>query len=173
MATQRHPPPAVDGKRIKTKYMAQTKARPPTFVLFASRAASLPDHYLRYLTNSLRESFDLPGTPLRLTIKSNSPNPYAEGGSKSGPERYKGDAKTAPRRIKKAEKEEALSNLPGKALEQKKTRKVQPRVISGVKSSSSKKAGSSVAVQKGARGGARQVSRSGRVRTGQKHAPKK
>ena len=59
------------------------------------------------------------------------------------------------------------------ALEQKKTRKVQPRVISGVKSSSSKKAGSSVAVQKGARGGARQVSRSGRVRTGQKHAPKK
>lgn len=173
MATQRHPPPAVDGKRIKTKYMAQTKARPPTFVLFASRAASLPDHYLRYLTNSLRESFDLPGTPLRLTIKSNSPNPYAEGGSKSGPERYKGDAKTAPRRVKKAEKEEALSNLPGKALEQKKTRKVQPRVISGVKASSSKKAGSSVAVQKGARGGARQVSRSGRVRTGQKHAPKK
>ncbi|RZJ33918.1 MAG: ribosome biogenesis GTPase Der, partial [Brevundimonas sp.] len=30
MATQRHPPPAVDGKRIKPKYIAQTKARPPT-----------------------------------------------------------------------------------------------------------------------------------------------
>lgn len=175
MAVQRHPPPAVDGKRIKPKYMAQTKARPPTFVLMASRAESMPEQYKRYLINNLRESFDLPGTPIRLTVKSSAgDNPYAPGGAKSGPERYKGDAKTAPRRvIKKAEKEAMLSNLPGKALEQKKTRKVQPRIISGVKASSSKKAGSSVAVQKGARGGARQVSRSGRVRTGQKHAPKK
>ena len=175
MAVQRHPPPAVDGKRIKPKYMAQTKARPPTFVLMASRAESMPEQYKRYLINNLRESFDLPGTPIRLTVKSSAgDNPYAPGGAKSGPERYKGDAKTAPRRvIKKAEKEAMLSNLPGKALEQKKTRKVQPRIISGVKASSAKKAGSSVAVQKGARGGARQVSRSGRVRTGQKHAPKK
>ncbi len=174
MATQRHPPPAVDGKRIKPKYIAQTKARPPTFVLMASRAEAMPEQYKRYLVNSIRESFDLPGTPIRLIVKSSGDNPYAEGGSKSGPERYKGDAKTAPRRvIKKAEKAEMLSNLPGKALEQKKTRKHQPRVVSGVKASSSKKAGSSIAVQKGARGGARQVSRSGRIRTGQKHAPKK
>jgi len=173
MATQRNPPPAVDGKRIKPKYIAQTKARPPTFVLMASRAESMPEQYKRYLVNSIRESFDLPGTPIRLIVKSSGDNPYAEGGSKSGPERYKGDAKTAPRRVKKAEKAEALSNLPGKALEQKKTRKHQPKVVSGVKASSSKKAGSSIAVQKGARGGARQISRSGRIRTGQKHAPKK
>jgi GTP-binding protein len=79
MAVQRHPPPAVDGRRIKPKYMAQTKARPPTFVLFASRAAHLPDSYRRYLINSLRESFDLPGVPIRITIKSGA-NPYAEGG---------------------------------------------------------------------------------------------
>jgi GTP-binding protein len=77
MATQRHPPPAVNGRRIKPKYMAQTKARPPTFVLFASRADSLPDHYRRYLINSMRESFDLPGVPIRITIKSNK-NPYAD-----------------------------------------------------------------------------------------------
>ena len=173
MATQRHPPPAVDGKRIKPKYIAQTKARPPTFVLMASRAESMPDHYKRYLINSLRESFDLPGTPIRLIVKSGGTNPYAEGGAKSGPERYKGDAKTAPRRIKKAEKEEALSKLPGKALEQKKTRVAKPKVLGGLKASSSKKAGSSVAIQKGARGGARQVSRSGRIRTGQKAGPKK
>ena len=75
LATQRHPPPAVNGRRIKTKYMAQTKARPPTFVLFASRADQLPDQYRRYLINSLRESFDLPGVPIRITIKSGS-NPY-------------------------------------------------------------------------------------------------
>lgn len=174
MATQRHPPPAVDGKRIKPKYMAQTKARPPTFVLMASRAEAMPEQYKRYLINNLRESFDLPGTPIRLLVKSGSENPYASGGSKSGPERYKGDARTAPRRvIKKAEKEERLSNLPGKALEQKKAGKTKLKPLAGLKASANKKAGSSVAVQKGARGGARQVSRSGRVRTGQKHAPKK
>ncbi|MNU29895.1 GTPase Der [compost metagenome] len=176
MATQRHPPPAVNGKRVKPKYMAQTKARPPTFVLMASRASDMPEHYQRYLVNSLRESFDLPGTPIRLTVKSSSTsNPYAEGGAKSGPERYKGDAKTAPRKVLKAEKAaEALSNLPGKALEQKKSG-IKPKVkaLGGLKAGSSKKAGQSIAVQKGARGGARQVSRSGRIRTGQKHAPKK
>ena len=174
MATQRHPPPAVDGKRIKPKYMAQTKARPPTFVLMASRAESMPEQYKRYLVNNLRESFDLPGTPIRLIVKSGSENPYAPGGSKSGPERYKGDAKTAPRRvIKKAERAEMLSSLPGKALEQKKAGKTKLKPLAGLKASANKKAGSSVAVQKGARGGARQVSRSGRVRTGQKHLPKK
>jgi GTP-binding protein len=83
MAIQRHPPPAVNGRRIKPKYMAQTKARPPTFVLFASRADQLPDSYRRYLVNSLRESFDLPGVPIRVTIKSNK-NPYAEGEAKAG-----------------------------------------------------------------------------------------
>ena len=93
MAVQRHPPPAVNGKRIKPKYMAQLKGRPPTFVLFASRAAQMPEHYRRYLINSLRESFDLPGVPLRITIKSGA-NPYAEGGEKAGP------AKTAPRGLK-------------------------------------------------------------------------
>ena len=76
-AVQRHPPPAVNGRRIKPKYMAQTKARPPTFVLFASRAEHLPDQYKRYLVNSLRESFDLPGTPIRITVKSGK-NPYAD-----------------------------------------------------------------------------------------------
>ncbi|MDB5430957.1 MAG: ribosome biosis GTPase Der [Caulobacter sp.] len=78
IAIQRHPPPSVGGRRIKPKYMAQTKARPPTFVLFSSRADQMPEHYRRYLINSLRESFDLPGVPLRITIKSGS-NPYADG----------------------------------------------------------------------------------------------
>ena len=77
IAVERHPPPAVNGRRVKPKYMAQTKARPPTFVLFASRADKLPDSYRRYLVNSLRQSFDLPGTPIRITVKSGA-NPYAE-----------------------------------------------------------------------------------------------
>jgi GTP-binding protein len=60
MAIARHPPPAVNGYRVKPKYVTQTKARPPTFVLFASRADQLPDSYRRYLINSMRESFELP-----------------------------------------------------------------------------------------------------------------
>ena len=77
LAMERHPPPAVNGRRIKPKYMAQTKARPPTFVLFASRADKMPESYRRYLINSLRQSFDLPGTPIRVTVKSGA-NPYAD-----------------------------------------------------------------------------------------------
>jgi GTP-binding protein len=75
-AMERNPPPAVNGRRVKPKYMAQTKARPPTFVLFASRAAQITESYRRYLVNSLRQSFDLPGAPIRITVKSTA-NPYA------------------------------------------------------------------------------------------------
>lgn len=76
--TQRHPPPAVGGHRVKPKYMAQLKARPPSFVLLANRAEHLPDSYKRYLVNGLRESFDLPGVPIRLTVRQGA-NPYADG----------------------------------------------------------------------------------------------
>jgi len=74
---QRHPPPAVDGRRVKPRYLSQTKARPPTFVLMASRAGQLPESYKRYLVNGLREAFDLPGVPIRLIVKSQH-NPYAK-----------------------------------------------------------------------------------------------
>ena len=72
-----HPPPAVSGRRIRLDYITQPKGRPPTFVLFTSRADAVPDGYRRYLVNSLRESFDLPGTPIRLTLREKK-NPYAK-----------------------------------------------------------------------------------------------
>lgn len=75
---QRHPPPAVQGRRVRLKYMSQTKARPPTFVLFASRSKHLPDSYIRYLINGIRTDFDLPGTPIRIQVKTGH-NPYADG----------------------------------------------------------------------------------------------
>ena len=71
-----HPPPAVSGRRFKLNYITQTKARPPSFVLFCSRADALPEAYKRYLVNGLRESFDLPGTPIRLTLREKK-NPFA------------------------------------------------------------------------------------------------
>jgi len=76
-ATDRHPPPAVAGRRIRLRYATQVKARPPTFALFASKPADLPDSYLRYLENGLREAFDMPGVPLRLMLRKGK-NPYAD-----------------------------------------------------------------------------------------------
>jgi GTP-binding protein len=75
-ATTDHPPPAVSGRRIRINYVTQPKTRPPTFVAFCTRADALPDAYRRYLVNSLRDTFDLPGTPIRLTLREKS-NPYA------------------------------------------------------------------------------------------------
>lgn len=74
---EQHPPPAVDGRRIKLRYITQIKARPPTFGLWVSKPVELPESYLRYLTNGLRDAFDLPGVPVRLLLRK-SRNPYAE-----------------------------------------------------------------------------------------------
>jgi GTP-binding protein len=73
---ERHPPPALHGQRIKPRYMAQIKARPPTFVLIASRGEDMPEAYKRYLINGIREAFDLTGVPIRLHVRQGK-NPFA------------------------------------------------------------------------------------------------
>jgi GTP-binding protein len=78
-ALDTHTPPLVKGRRLKIKYMTQTKARPPSFTLFTNISDGFPDAYQRYLVNGLRERFNLPGVPLRLTIKAAS-NPYKNKG---------------------------------------------------------------------------------------------
>jgi GTP-binding protein len=74
-AIDAHSPPAVSGRRLKLRYITQANARPPTFVLFCSRPKDLPDSYTRYLVNSLRESFNMPGVPIRLHLRKGD-NPY-------------------------------------------------------------------------------------------------
>jgi len=72
-----HPPPAPSGRRIKLRYMTQAKTRPPGFVVMCSLPEKLPESYSRYLVNGLREDFDMPGTPIRLHMRSQSDaNPY-------------------------------------------------------------------------------------------------
>jgi len=75
-AVQNNPPPAVSGRRLKLNYITQSKARPPSFVVFCSRADAVPESYLRYLVNSMRSTFDLPGTPMRITLREKE-NPFA------------------------------------------------------------------------------------------------
>ena len=72
-----HPPPAPGGRRVRLKYITQARNRPPTFAVACSRPDALPDSYLRYLENALRQDFDLPGTPIRIHMR-RSRNPYVE-----------------------------------------------------------------------------------------------
>jgi GTP-binding protein len=74
---EHHPPPLAKGRRIKIRYGTQSSVRPPTFALFVSQAAELPDSYARYLVNRLRLDFDLQGTPIRIVLRQPK-NPYAE-----------------------------------------------------------------------------------------------
>jgi GTPase len=76
-ATSANPPPAVSGRRLRLNYITQAKARPPSFIIFCTRADAVPEGYKRYLVNSLRQAFDLPGTPIRLTLREKD-NPYAK-----------------------------------------------------------------------------------------------
>jgi GTP-binding protein len=76
-ALEAHPPPLVKGRRIKLRYMTQTKTRPPTFQLFGNQLDVLPEAYLRYLVNGMRERFGLPGVPVRVVVRKGK-NPYAD-----------------------------------------------------------------------------------------------
>ena len=85
-----HPPPAPGGKRIRLRYMTQAKTRPPGFVIMCSNPDELPAAYTRYLVNGLREAFDMPGTPIRVFLRSQGDkNPY------------KGRKKAAPSKLRK------------------------------------------------------------------------
>ena len=72
---EHHPPPAVSGRRIKLRYLTQAKARPPSFVAFCSRPEALPAAWQRYLVNTLRDDFKLPGVPIRLMLRKGE-NPF-------------------------------------------------------------------------------------------------
>ncbi|WP_457650217.1 ribosome biogenesis GTPase Der [Profundibacter sp.] len=85
-----HPPPAPAGRRIKLRYMTQAKTRPPGFVVMCSMPEKLPESYSRYLVNGLRDSFDMPGTPIRLWMRSQA---------ESNP--YKNKKKSTPSRLRK------------------------------------------------------------------------
>ena len=73
---QRHPPPLVQGRRLKLRYITQIKTRPPSFACFCNQPDQVPESYKRYVINELRKQFTLPGVPIRLLMKT-SKNPYA------------------------------------------------------------------------------------------------
>lgn len=78
-ALARHSPPAASGRRIRLRFITQPSTRPPTFAAFCSKPEALPKSYVKYLTNSLREAFGLPGVPIRFHLRK-SDNPYEKRG---------------------------------------------------------------------------------------------
>ena len=77
-ATRAHPTPLSTHKyRIKLRYMTQPKTRPPTFVMFSTRPGDLPEAYMRYLANSLRDAFELDGIPIRIRLRKPK-NPFED-----------------------------------------------------------------------------------------------
>ena len=84
-----HPPPAPGGRRIKLRYMTQVKTRPPGFIVMCSNPDGMPESYKRYLVNGLREHFDMPGTPIRLTMRSQGENNPFTGRHYSTPSRLR------------------------------------------------------------------------------------
>ena len=92
-----HPPPAPGGRRIKLRYMTQAKTRPPGFVVMCSHPDKLPESYSRYLINGLRDDFDMQGTPVRLTMRSQADkNPY-KNRKKPGPSKLRKHLSTKPK----------------------------------------------------------------------------
>ena len=64
------------GRRLKLNYITQAKARPPSFVLFCSRADAVPQSYSALSRQLAARGFDLPGTPMRITLREKA-NPFA------------------------------------------------------------------------------------------------
>ena len=88
-AVEAHPPPAPQGRRIRLRYATQAKTRPPGFVVMCSHPDAVPDAYRRYLVNGLRADFDMPGTPIRLHLRSQrDANPF-KGRKKAQPSKLK------------------------------------------------------------------------------------
>jgi GTPase len=77
-AVAQNPPPAVSGRRIKIRYMTQVKSRPPHFAIFGNQLENLPKSYTRYLVNQMRDDFELPGAPIRLSLRTID-NPFDKG----------------------------------------------------------------------------------------------
>ncbi len=77
-ALERNPPPAPSGRRIKIRYATQASARPPTFAVFGNQLSKMPESYVRYLMNGLREAFDLGGVPIRFSLRGGK-NPFDKG----------------------------------------------------------------------------------------------
>lgn len=63
-------PYATKGRALKIYYSTQVSTRPPTFALFCNDPELMHFSYQRYLANKIRAQYPLPGTPIRIYVRS-------------------------------------------------------------------------------------------------------
>ncbi len=68
-AARRQPPPHARGRPVRLKYATQARTAPPTFIVFSNLPDEIPEHYRRYVVNSLRARWDFRGVPIRLRLR--------------------------------------------------------------------------------------------------------
>jgi GTP-binding protein len=88
LAVTQHPPPLVNGRRIKCRYANPGGHNPPVIVVHGNQVNKIPVHYKRYLINFFREKLKLVGTPVRIEYKV-SDNPFKEKKNKLTTGQYK------------------------------------------------------------------------------------
>jgi GTP-binding protein len=64
-----NPPPAVNGKYIKIKYVTQLPVYTPSFAFFCNFPQYVKEPYKRYIENRMREKFDFTGVPIRIFFR--------------------------------------------------------------------------------------------------------
>jgi GTPase len=72
-----HPPPMVNGRRIKLRYAHAGGQNPPLIVIHGNQTGKVPNSYQRYLEKVYRRELDLMGTPVRVEFRTGE-NPYAD-----------------------------------------------------------------------------------------------
>jgi GTP-binding protein len=75
-AVATHPPPMVNGRRIKLRYAHPGGSNPPIIVIHGNQVDALPASYCRYLERIFRRELQLFGTPIKIELRGNE-NPYA------------------------------------------------------------------------------------------------
>lgn len=74
-AQKTHQPPLVKGRRVKLRYAHIGSQNPLVVVIHGKQTTSLPGSYKKFLSNFMREHFELVGVPLVIKFK-NDDNPY-------------------------------------------------------------------------------------------------
>ena len=73
--TTENPPPMFRGNNVRFKYISQVNTAPPKFTVFCNYPNSLNNQYKRFISNKLKNKFELIGLPIKIIFK-NSVNPY-------------------------------------------------------------------------------------------------
>ena len=72
-----HPPPMIDGRRIKLRYAHAGGQNPPLIIIHGNQTDNVPNSYQRYLEKTFRRELELVGTPVRIEFRSGD-NPFAD-----------------------------------------------------------------------------------------------